>query len=768
MMSYEILKEFSLLIVEDEEVVVDSLKRILEHHLKSVVIAKNGSEGIKVYQEYKTDLVLTDISMPKMDGMEMISRLKEINPLVQIVVMTAFSTIKNCSEAIKLGVSGYIQKPLTKDDILNALTKAAMNLIQLKDAKENENLLNQYKKAVDMTAIVSKTDLRGIITYVNERFCDISGYTKEELLGKSHNIIRHPDMPKEAFKSMWETIKQKKSWSGIIKNRKKDGGYYIVDTTVFPILDTNGDIIEYMSIRHDITLLQTMLLQAEAAKKAKEEFLANMSHEIRTPLNAILGFIGFLKETKLDSEQQKYVDIIYKSGKVLLNVINDVLDFAKIERGKLQIENIIFNLEAEMIHTIELFSASAQEKGINLSYKLDNSLPKCIKSDPLRLKQIISNLLSNAIKFTPSGKNVRLEIKHLKDERKILFSVTDEGIGIPKENQQKIFEAFEQNDISTTRRYGGTGLGLSICSKLVELLGGKISLESEINKGSRFFFWVPLIEANCNEIQVEKKDIKINKASFAGKKVLVAEDNEANQLFIKIFLSKLGISTTIVSNGQEAIELYKSMKFDLILMDEQMPNMTGQEATMKILEIEKSQNREHTPIIALTARTLKSEKEAFLEAGADDFVSKPIDTDILLTVLSKYIGEQKNGLLITESESKEIEKIDEEKLTLSEIASNLELDLTDTISLLEVFKSTTSESMVCLLEAINQKNYDAIMKYSHKIAGCMAHAMGLPEINAIAKKIENSAENRLDIDYEMLYKKLEKLFNKIPEIKDAK
>ena len=370
--------------------------------------------------------------------------------------------------------------------------------------------------------------------------------------------------------------------------------------------------------------------RAEKAEKIKSEFLANMSHEIRTPLNAMFGFIQLLKDKELDKEAKKYLNIIERSGKILLTIINDILDFSKLEAGKLHIEMVEFNPKEEIDILYNLFKTDASNKGIEL--KVQEDLKYNIISDPTRLKQVISNLLSNAIKFTEKGK-IYLIAKYDDKNEKLYIEVKDEGIGIEKEKLSNIFQAFTQADSSTTRKYGGTGLGLTISYKLVELLGGELKVESEKNKGSRFYFEIPV--KKTTPIKNTKKTIKPIKTKKYHYHILVVEDNKANQMFITVLLKKLGLTFDVANDGLEAIEMFKKNNYDLILMDENMPNMNGIKATQEIRKIQKEQDLKHTIIVALTANALEGDKERFILAGMDYYLSKPLDIEKLKEILDK-------------------------------------------------------------------------------------------------------------------------------------
>ncbi|MEA3289337.1 MAG: ATP-binding protein, partial [Campylobacterota bacterium] len=373
--------------------------------------------------------------------------------------------------------------------------------------------------------------------------------------------------------------------------------------------------------------------RAQAYAKAKSEFLANMSHEIRTPLNAITGFIDILKDEDIGRKSLEYINIIDKSSQSLLRIIEDILDFSKIESGKLNIDHIDFDLYEEFQSTTDLFAEKCSKKNILLNVNLNDNLPQNINTDPLRLKQIISNLLSNAVKFTESNKNIYVDISYSNEE--LFVSIKDEGKGISSSKLEHIFESFNQEDNSTTRNFGGTGLGLTISSKLVELLGGQLEVKSKLGIGSEFYFSIP--------VKLGKNKKEISEASnenhtFNNEKILVVEDNKSNQMLIKIILKKLNLSIQFANDGLEGIDAFKANKYAVVLMDENMPNMNGMEATKHILEYERKNNLTHTPIIALTANAIKGDREMFLEAGMDEYLAKPIDKKQLVLILSKYIS----------------------------------------------------------------------------------------------------------------------------------
>jgi len=380
---------------------------------------------------------------------------------------------------------------------------------------------------------------------------------------------------------------------------------------------------------------------AEDAVKSKQQFLSNMSHEIRTPMNAIIGFTNVVLNTKLDDKQKEYLNAVKVSGEALIILINDILDLAKVDAGKMTFEKINFNLFDSVSGMLQLFETKIQEKNLRLQKEYDADIPCIVSGDPLRLRQIILNLVSNAVKFTSSG-TITVCVKKLKADKNnisIEFSVTDTGSGIHEKQLKRIFDDFGQETYETSRLYGGTGLGLSIVKKLVELQGGTISVKSTLGKGSTFSFSLDFQQADLtDEKNIDTPVLKFDTKSddvkkIASTKILAVEDIALNQLLLKIILADFGFDFDIASNGKIAIEKMKTNKYDIVLMDLQMPEMNGFEATDYIRNVLKSK----IPIIALTADVTNMDVEKCITAGMNDYISKPIVEQDLYEKIKKYI-----------------------------------------------------------------------------------------------------------------------------------
>lgn len=628
--------------------------------------------------------------------------------------------------------------------------------------------LQQQIDALNVSACVTETDPAGKITSVNDNFCKISGYTRDELIGNTHRLINSGYHGTGFFKILYETVLSGNVWKADVKNKAKNGNYFWLDTTIVPFINENGEITKLLAIRFDITrqkeqqsklqeqadelsaqseelrvqqeelheanivlsaqtkkliaseeelkMQQEELLQsnqeleeksqmlteknvlindkntaletaaAELQKKAtelalsskyKSEFLANMSHELRTPLNSILLLSKLLADNNdgnLTEDQIEYAGVINSSGSGLLELINEILDLSKIEAGKMDVHKEHIPISHFCKSAENIFKPLAKNKGITFSVSLGENVPESIFTDRIRIEQVIKNLCSNAVKFTETGgvkMNVYTPLPETINNLKlwpgnyIAFEVIDSGIGIAADKLEHVFEAFQQADGSTRRKYGGTGLGLSISREIAHLLKGEIRLTSEPGKGSNFTLIVPTQEINeppalkQNESVIFESDNKQTEQiketpaatktddknkikhmyrpdkALSGKNILIVDDDNRNIFSLKTILEKNEVKVTTAGNGKEALAVMNNHpELDLVLMDMMMPEMDGYET---VRELRKNKNWENLPVIALTAKVMKGDREKCMEAGVSDYLTKPIAGEQLISLIKVWL-----------------------------------------------------------------------------------------------------------------------------------
>ncbi|MDF2485396.1 MAG: histidine kinase, partial [Herbinix sp.] len=511
------------------------------------------------------------------------------------------------------------------------------------------NLLNQLPFTVWMT------DEAFQWKYVNKKFGEITGRPLMDTPLEEWFDFIHPEDLEEYRRESAVALEKREAFVKEVRFKKIDGSYRWCLLISAPYYDSDGkyagfvgstyDITNQIEAQEDIKKYQELLISAkeaaEAANKAKSEFLANMSHEIRTPINGMVGMIDLTLLSELSVDQRDNLMTAKACASSLITIVNDVLDFSKMEAGKMTLENITFDLKELVEEIIRSHAPRANDKGLELNYAFSATVPQFIIGDPNRLRQVLNNLLSNAIKFTMRGE-VMLMIKSTRisnEEAELAFSVTDTGIGIAKEDIDRLFMSFSQIENSFTRQFGGTGLGLVISKQLLEMMGGRIEVSSEYGIGSTFKFTLNFRIGSA--IVSDKKLLpKVTKAERA-LNLLIAEDDRINQKVLQKMLEERGHKVTTANNGSEAIEQYIRADFDAIIMDIQMPKMNGVEATAKIRSLESGD--QHIPIIALTAYSLPGDKEKFINIGMDEYISKPIQMEVLFHTLEHLAQKRLNG-----------------------------------------------------------------------------------------------------------------------------
>jgi len=517
----------------------------------------------------------------------------------------------------------------------------------LTQIKEAEDRLRQsearYRTIIENTdEIIYTLSFDGTFTFVSPSWTRHLGHAVEEVLGKKFVDFVHPE---DRTKGTIYTLRLFKDptyrGSCVYRAMQSDGTYRWHETSGSVVIGADGHPLHFVGLTHDVTeklhareALEEARDAALASSRAKSQFLATVSHEIRTPLNGVLGMTNLLSETSLTSDQMGYVKTIQSSGEILRRVIDDVLDYSRIEAGKLTISPLAIDVISALNDVVSLYQGAAQEKGIALGLDCDNIASLQVYADPSRVKQVIANLVSNAVKFTMQG-GVNVNARIIREtSTAIIFriEVVDSGIGIKKERAEAIFEGFTQADNSMHRRYGGSGLGLTISKRLTDLMGGSIGVESSYGTGSRFWVELPLSKITKS---ISKAMKVVNTASLEGVRVLLAEDNLVNIEVARIQIEKLGCIVDVAYDGNEVLSMFDSNPYDLILMDVQMPELDGLQATREI-RIREAEIGTRIPIIALTATAFAEDKKACEEAGMDGFLSKPFKRDELESLLRQW------------------------------------------------------------------------------------------------------------------------------------
>ena len=656
-----------ILLVDDRPENLFALELILSNKNYLCVKANSGNDALKILlHDQDFAIILMDVQMPEMDGFETVELIREIEMLKYVPIIFLTASMDNAMHIFKgyeAGAVDYMIKPLVPE-ILKAKVAVFVDLY----TKNHELLVQKDElKALyrDVTAqkLLSKYSLSlieashdplfaispaGKITDMNNASVKIIGLSREQLIAT--DFFDYFTEPQKARKVYEEVFANESVADSPLTFRHIDGKLTDVLFNGSVYKDDHGNVLGVVIVARDVTAqkrFENELIEAksiaeherqiaEEAVKSKQQFLSNMSHEIRTPMNAIIGFTKVLFKTDLSAKQTEFLEAIKVSCDALIVLINDILDLAKVDSGKMTFEQTPFKMASSISAMLHLFETKIQEKNLELIKEYDADIPDVLVGDPVRLHQIILNLVSNAVKFTTTGKiTVGVHLLNQDDEKAtILFEVTDTGIGITDDKTGKIFENFQQATTGTSRVYGGTGLGLAIAKQLVEKQHGSISVKSKINEGSTFSFVLSFQKAR-EEVESDTGMVELD-AELKNIKVLVAEDVELNQLLIRTILDDFGFECDIVGNGKIAVEKLQTESYNIILMDLQMPVMNGVEATQYI----RYKLNSNIPIIALTADVTTVDSTICKANGMNDYIAKPIDEKLLYSKIVSLLRSQ--------------------------------------------------------------------------------------------------------------------------------
>ncbi len=618
--------------------------------------------------------------------------------------------------------------------IANDITEKKQSEIALAESEEKFRTI--FESFQD---IYFRCHLNGKISMVSPSVTEMLAYKPEKILGQK---VQRFFTPKGSTDDLLEKLFEQKSvrnFEGSVKTRKGEILQVIINVR---LIQRKGNIFELEGVARDITQLKKANEELQKAKelaerslKIKERFLANMSHEIRTPMNGIIGMIDLIGSTKLDKEQLEYIKTIQKSSETLLNILNDILDLSKIEAGKMELRKQPVNLMETFEKLYDLYSQQAILNNTNLFYHIDEKTPGIVMVDETRLMQVLSNLTSNAIKFSQKKGNINISLRLMetKDSKHhFKCQIKDSGIGISKEDQNKLFKSFSQLDTSSTKNYAGTGLGLAISKELVNSMNGEIGVVSTPGLGSTF--WFTFIADVAQENEVDKKgkkdDSKISK-QFKGAKpqILVVDDNSVNRRVATQILSKSGCNVDEAQNGFEALDLVKKNKYDLVFMDIQMPEMDGVKVTQ---EIKKLKLTTTPPIVAMTAYSMEEDRERFINQGLDDYMSKPIKAQLLINKVKDWISFEPKEVK-TDVFEDQTEDLIINQNTLNQLFKYGGAELIR--SVLEDFNQETQEQMDNSMQFLGEENFEGIRKELHTLKG-NAGTLGIERIANKATFIE--------------------------------
>lgn len=721
-------EEIKVLVIDDDEVDRLTLRRALKKVELNYTLTEcfEAVDALKNIEHNKYDCIFLDYLLPGIDGLMLLKQLRMEGNRTPIIIVTSQGDEKVAVEMMKSGASDYVVKDQITAPNIKKIIQNVTLLREIERQKEATELALKISEArlseAQKIAKIGNWEFNYITEelYWSEEMYRIFNVDPDTFTPTSERnlALYHPE-DQELIVRMVNEAKQGDSINLDLRVVLSEDTHKFVNLHGFLQFDKEGKVEKFYGTVQDINqrkLVEKELteakMMAEESGKIKEQFLANMSHEIRTPMNAIIGFTKLLLNhpEQLNPEQQKYINFISNAGENLLVIINDILDFSKIQSGKFELEQTDFILPDVTSNVLNLFRARAKEKDVELLEVIEDDVPFNLVGDPVRLNQVLVNVISNALKFTEKG-YVKLSIKALRQSNSkalVRFIVQDTGIGIPDDKIETVFESFTQASSDTTRKYGGTGLGLTIVKKIVNLQKGEISVESKLGRGTSFIIDLPFKKSDLepSAIIVDSSASEVSKkGNLPVIKVLMAEDNEMNQELSKVVFKDIGWDLEIAENGKVVLEKLKKSSYDIILMDIQMPEMDGYEATLKIRSEFKPPASE-IPIMAITAHALNSEINKCLAAGMNDYLSKPFKTPDLIAKVTALVS--KKSLVYEDKEDNNVIETVTEAPVEDSFEENKKVAEVEVPELSKVSKSTSLDENVLIEELgeslINLKN----------------------------------------------------------------
>jgi PAS domain S-box-containing protein len=714
-------------------------------------VVDNRVDYVRALKRFDPDIIISDHSLPGFNSLDALKILKERGYCIPFILVTATVSEEFAVNIMREGASDYILKDRMQRlpiAIVNCIEKAELEKEQLKFLKElitNEAFLIEAEKIAAIGSM--EVEIRSQDTKWSPGLHSILGYSMNEVKPSLQKFIDcvHPDDVETVKREIDHAISSRQSVMLNFRTRSEDGNVKYVHTKILIHTDREGHAAYLKGFAQDVTgmaLSEKSLLTANQEKqnaehlaKTKQMFLANMSHEIRTPMNAIIGMSNQLGKTTLDEKQKFYLDTIHSAADNLLSIINDILDLAKIEAGKIQMEHIGFSFKELIDKTIKVLSFSAEEKGLPIIISgFDENISPNHIGDPHRISQVLINLLTNAIKFTEKGE-VQLSIEVLEERAEsqtLQVQVKDTGIGMDQSFIKHLFDKFSQENESTTRIHGGTGLGMSICKELIELMGGKIYAKSKKGAGTTVSFIIELMKGTPADLPPEK-NVTFNEGFLSGKKILVADDNDMNRLLAAVILQNYGAEIIEAKNGEQAI-MMADQKPDLILMDIQMPVLNGFDAA-RILR----QNGIDIPMIALTANAVKGERERSVASGMNDYIAKPFDEEDFLDLVNKWLKAYPSGV-----PNLVIAAFDEPLYDLSKLRAISRGNEAFVQKMIWIFCEQAPHMVSEMITASGEKDFARIAALAHKIKPGIDDLCIHSLVQRI-RDIEKAAKDNIDI-----------------------